>query len=186
MEITTTFIIAQIFGFLTLVFSVISVQMKRRANILLMFAIAGSLAGVVYWLLEAYSGLALNMIGVAATLIGAVLAQKDKMIPKWSLAAFGVLTVAIWVVFYQHPIDITVLVAQVVYFGALIFKNPNLVRVMMMLNMVSWLVYNAAVGAYLNVANNLFFLGSNVIALWRYRDKKKGKGKNAKVKNNKR
>jgi len=173
MEITLYFIIAQIFGSLTLSFSVISVQMKKRANILTMFAIAGSFASVAYFLLEAHSGLVLNTIGVVATIFGAVLARKDKMLPKWSLAVFAVLTIGIWAMFYESLIDISVLLAQVVYFGALAFKNPNLVRVMMMSNMICWLVYNAFVGAYANVANNVFFIISDTIALVRYRGKKK-------------
>jgi hypothetical protein len=183
MEITLEFIAAQIFGLLTLTFSVVSVQMKKRTNILLLFAIAGAFAAVAYWFLGAYNGLALDAIGVVATIFGLVLARKNKMLPKWSLVAFAILSIAIWAIFYTSPIDLAVLVAQIIYFGALAFKKPNLVRVMMMLNMLCWLVYNASVGAYANVANNLFFLGSDAIALWRYRG---GKRKNGKTKNNRR
>jgi len=185
MEITDAFIGAQIFGFLTLVFSVISVQMKKRANILLLFTIAAGFAGVVYWLLEAHSGFALNMIGAVACLLAAILARKDKLLPRWALAIFAFSTIGVWALVYETPIDVTVLMAQMFYFLALAVKEPNLVRAMMMLNMIGWMFYNISVGAFVNVANNTFFLISDSIAMIRYRKVNKGK-KRAKAKNHKR
>ena len=135
---------------------------------------ATALFGLQYFLLGAYTGLALDIAGVLRDI---VYYNKDK---KWASSnwwtVFWVLVMLVVGIFtYQNWISLLMTAAMMLNTVSFSFTKPKLVRTTILISSPLLLVYNILTGSIGGVINELFTEISSVVGIIRYDIKKKDK-----------
>ena len=76
------FIIAQFFGVLVIIANVVSMQMKKKKQIIFMFILANLFSAINFILLQGYSGAIICTFAIIQTFINKFFEKKDKQVPK--------------------------------------------------------------------------------------------------------
>lgn len=154
--------------------SVSSFQLNKHKHIMLVQIVATALFGLQYFLLGAYTGLALDIVGVLRDI---VYYNKDK---KWASSnwwtVFWVLVMLVVGIFtYQNWISLLMTAAMMLNTVSFSFTKPKLVRTTILISSPLLLVYNILTGSIGGVINELFTEISSVVGIIRYDIKKKDK-----------
>lgn len=160
-------IIAQIVGIVAMFFSVFSFQMNKHKQIMIMQIIATALFGVQYFMLGAYTGMALDAVGVVR---GLVFYHRDK---AWAshrswVVLFAVAFAAAGIITWQGPVSLLMTIAMVMNTFSFSFTKPKLVRSTILLSSPLLLIYNVLTGSIGGVINEACVEASSVIGLIRY------------------
>ena len=167
-------ILIQIIGIVAMICSVSSFQLNKHKHIMLVQILATALFGLQYFLLGAYTGLALDIAGVLRDI---VYYNKDK---KWASSnwwtVFWVLVMLVVGIFtYQNWISLLMTAAMMLNTVSFSFTKPKLVRTTILISSPLLLVYNILTGSIGGVINELFTEISSVVGIIRYDIKKKDK-----------
>lgn len=154
--------------------SVSSFQLNKHKHIMLVQIVATALFGLQYFLLGAYTGLALDIVGVLRDI---VYYNKDK---KWASSnwwtVFWVLVMLVVGIFtYQNWISLLMTAAMMLNTVSFSFTKPKLVRTTILISSPLLLVYNILTGSIGGVINELFTEISSVVGIIRYDINKKDK-----------
>jgi hypothetical protein len=163
-----TFIIAQvIFGIAALI-NIVAIQRKHKENILFMFSFSTLLCAVAFYLLEADSGALACLIMSIFTVICFVIDKKKKKVPI-GLATIFVLAIILANVFtVQGILDVLPVFASVLYVIGIVQVKEKMIRVLTFSNLILWIIYDCAMGAYTAILADGFFAISNGIAILRF------------------
>lgn len=158
---------------LSIFFFVGSVQFKEKKNILLVQGFASMSYFVVYFILGAYSGCAIELIEQTKDFVFYFFERKNKTIPVALLILFVLLLITASILTYDGIISLLPLIINLSYFISSYFKNPKYIRIVMLICGFIWLAYNLLIGAYIIIIGNVLEIGSAIISIIRYRDRKK-------------
>lgn len=155
MDISVSFIIAQIFGTISGLFLVFSGWQKTHKKILLFQIIDCSAAIISYLLLGGYSA----VIITSTALIRNILSYK-KIINKNITIFFIVLSII--TTFFTSDmskiINYTPLVASVLYTYSLSSYDANRIKKFLIVNSLLWLIYNISIRAYSSAVTSLVLI----------------------------
>ena len=168
-----TYILGQIFGLLGAVGVVVSLQMKKKWQILAVSVFVNICGAVNILLLDQFnSGVLLNLL--ACLQIGATTwhEHKEIPIPLWEKLVFLGLYLTLGIVGYARPLDLLSILAAVFYMCSVFQKKEQNVRLFLLGNMTTWAVYHAILGSTSLIAQ-LAGIASSLIALWRYKKTKR-------------
>ena len=164
---------AIIVGFVAMAVLVLSYQQKTRKWILICNITARCLFILQYIMLFAFEGMALDIVGVVGSLLAQ---QKDKPIirrhQKTVVIGVNVLIIAVGLGMYRNLFSLFPLVAVLLQIDALWCSKEKYVRLLSLIAVPWWLVYNFYCSAYGSVAGDLMSLFSLLIAVFRYDVKK--------------
>ncbi len=169
-------LIANGVGLVAVVLFVSSYQMKRRSSIIVCNAISRALYILQYVLLGAFSGAALDVIG----LISSVLAtRKDSpLIRKLRvpvLILINAAMLAVNVLLYESAWDVLPFIGVLLHTTAFWLTNEKKIRALSILGSPFWFAYNAHAMALGSAAGDVFTIISIGIAILRYDILKKRK-----------
>ena len=163
--------LGQICGVLVTVGAGVSMQMKKKQHIVLISAVVNILAALNILLLDQFgTGVIINLVATAQVFLSL---WHDKRGTEPSKAE-GILFLAVYIlcglVSFKGWLDILPIVAVVFYMFAIFQKEPQKLRVLMLGNAVSWMIYH---GVLRSTAIFAMFvnIGSTLISLYRYRKK---------------
>ena len=159
--------VTQIIGMAAMVFSVFSFQMNKHKQIMIMQIIATSLFGLQYFLLGAYTGMAVDIV---ATIRGIVFYNKDK---KWAqsniwIVLFVLMFILSGIVTWQGPASVLVTLAMILNTFSFSFTKPKLVRSTILISSPLVLIYNILTFSIGGVINEVCVEISSLIGLLRY------------------
>lgn len=165
-EWTPDFIIFQIIGFVGLLFSVLAFQCRSHKGIMIFRTLGELTFALQYFLLGAYTGGAMNLVGATRNaLFASLVAHGRTTLPCQIL--FSTFFVAFGIVTWQGCISIPVICAKVVTTVAYGIKNPKILRLLTFPTSVCWLVYNICSRSLAGVLCELFTCLSLIIAFIR-------------------
>lgn len=162
------FIVAQILGILGTACNVISMQLKKKEQILLCFVFAGIFFSANYLLLGGYTGAIVCMVATLQTFVSYILQRNGKEIPKWLIAVFFVLSFVGGIVTYQSIVDILPILGGITYTWAIIQKEEKYIRWISFTNYALWLVYDIFVKAYSTAISDGICIISTLIGIIRF------------------
>lgn len=192
-EVSTTFIqnpAAQIIGFLSLVFALLSFQQRSRFRILLFQMTASFLYSLQYFLIGAIVGGCLDLVSFGRTL---VFSQRDKR--RWACSPFiligfmvAMLVIGILTGFIGQSIgtgayawsdslgwiNALAICGSLLSTLALWMRDERLIRRISLLVGPCWIIYNFIVGSYFGVLSETIAMCSIITGIIRY-DLKKSK-----------
>ena len=160
-------IIAQIIGFIAMAIIVASFQQKTRKGILLY-----QLTAEVFWVLHygmigAYTGMALNILGVIRCYVYASRETKKWADKEYIPAIFFILSVATGIVSWKNAASLLPMAAVCITSFVLWSKKANIVRIYSYPGCVCWLIFNFISGSYAGVMTELFNLTSITVGILR-------------------
>lgn len=163
----------QILGFAAMGLGIGSFQLKTRKGILFMQLVASLLWTTHFFLLGKFTGAALNGVAI---LRNAVYMQKDRFswvrsaaVPAVTGAAFVLCGILTWDGF----MSIFPTAAMVLSSVSLYITEEKKIRIISLFVSPLWLIYDAWSFSVGGVAAEVFTIVSILLALWRFRTKKK-------------
>ncbi len=169
MDNTQLYIISQILAFFGIVLSVVAFQQEKKKQIL-NFTIASSLLyGIHYIFLNAWSGVANNVISVI----------RDCYIQRFGKKFHGIIPLLIFIGAYIVLTIITFdswrsllpLFAEVFYTIGVYYCNEQHLRIVKIVSCLLWLTYNSLVLSAIGVASDLLVITFTVFAYIRFNRK---------------
>lgn len=180
-----TVYIGQGIGIIGLLFAVISFQ-KNSSKGILLFQILASTAFILHFLLiGAYTGSALNFIGVVRNLlfyyIGSRRRNKSEnhANKKLWLYLFIVIYIIAGSLTYKNFYSIFPIVGTIFSTVSLWIKNPKYIRLVMLPSSPCWMIYNFVNMSIAGVMTELFVMSSLIVAMLRFDIFQAPKGKSS-------
>lgn len=159
--------IIQGIGGFGIIATVIAFQCKKHYWILFWRSISALIFVLQYFLLGAYTGVAMDFIGVGRNFIFAELVRREKKTWGWILAFTAVFLIA-GAATWQGWISIFIIAAKLISNAGYGNKNTLILRLMSLLTSVFWLIYNCYVFTLAGILCEAFAIGSILVALWRF------------------
>jgi len=159
-------IIIQLIGALGIIASIISFQLKKHNSILFFRTLNEFLFAIQYFLLGAYTGMAMNLIGCVRNIIFTKQVNKNKKTTS-GIVIFGFLFALFGIFTWQGKKSILIIIAKVLSTVAYGNKNPTIVRAIIFITSTSWLIYNYCVFSIAGVLCEAFTLISLIIGVIR-------------------
>lgn len=165
-------ILTQVIGIAAMLFSVFSFQMNKHKHIMIMQICATTLFGIQYFMLGAFTGMALDAV---ATARGFVFYHRDKKWAsgKWWIVLFAVLFIVMGAFTWQGPTSLLMILAMVLNTFSFSCTKPKLVRSTILISSPMVLIYNILTGSIGGIINEVFVEISSVVGMLRYDINKK-------------
>lgn len=166
-------IIPQIIGILAVAMFLLSYQQKKRVGIIVFNSVSRVLYILQYFLLGAFSGAVLDILGTIAVVIAA---KKNSPWIKKHLKAVILLIDSVMVIIglflCKSFYDLLPIAGILLHTGALWLNDERIIRRVSLIGSPFWFAYNLSSRAYGSAVGDLLTMGSIVIAMIRYRKKK--------------
>jgi len=166
------FIIAQIFGGLSIAASVCSMQFKNRKTILIALLCLNLFSALNLILLGSFSAAYITLFAILEMIVNYLFERKKKSTPKPVVVLYILVNIALGALTFAKPLDLLPLLAAIIFCFTVLTKDEQSIRKLMFLNQSLWLIFDLSVGAYVLVGSNILTLVSTAIALYRFRNKK--------------
>ena len=166
------FYIAQFFGILGIIASVLSLQFKKRKHILIALFLLNLFSALNFLFLGAYSSTYICFFAELEMLINLIFEKKKKDVPIVVIGIYIVINIILGLFTYKSSLDILPILCAIIYCMTILTKKESNIRKLMFANQSTWLVYDIIVKAYMFSISNILTLISIIIAMFRY-DRKK-------------
>lgn len=166
--------IANVVGIIAVIVFVLSYQQKTRKGIVLSNVISRGLYVVQYFLLFAFEGAILDILGMIASVLAQ---QKDKPFIKKHLKfivlGMNLIIVIAGILLYKNIFSLLPMMGVLLHTGAFWLSNEKHIRIVSLLGSPFWLVYNIYSMAYGSAIGDMMTIASIVLAMFRYDYKRK-------------
>lgn len=159
-------IIIQMIGGFGILASIISFQCKKHNSILFFRTLNEFIFAIQYFLLDAYTGMIMNLIGCVRNIIFTKQITQNKKTTITTII-FGVMFFIFGLSFWQGPKSILIIIAKILSTLAYGNKNTSIVRGIIFVTSTSWLIYNYCVFSVAGVICEAFTLVSLIIGVIR-------------------
>lgn len=165
-EISIWEIVKQGVGILGIIAAILAFQCKKHRNIMIFRTANEMLFAVQYFMLGAYTGMAMNIIGSTRNMTFAYMVERKKstMAARYIFSA----VILIFILFTWEGLKSLLSgIAKTVSTFAYGSSRTSLLRILTLCTGMAWLIYNALVRSYAGVACELFTLISVVTGIIR-------------------
>ena len=154
----SNFIIAQIFGVIGIIFSVLSMQMKTKKNIMIMLLCLNLASALNFLFLDSISGSLVCFFAVFETFLNYLFDSKNKRVPVYVIAFYVVVNLILGFSTYKSIIDLIPIVCALIYCATVCTNREFIIRKEMFANQTLWLIYDIIVKAYMFSISNILTL----------------------------
>lgn len=163
-----TFIIAQIFGLLGALSMLLSSWQKTRKRVLVLITLDSIFYFIQYLLLGALSGALSNIIGIIRTTIF-MNKEKNKLLQK-DITLYLIITlyIIIGIFSYDGIISMFPVIVSILYSVILWQDNIKTIRIGTVIMILSWVIYNISVGAYVGALIETILFISSLLAVIKF------------------
>lgn len=161
------FVIAQICGIVVLLSMIIGVHFKTKEKILLSNVLANTAAIFQYLLLSALTGALVSLLNTIRCVVFYLIKKKDLQPSLLVLLLFEVITIIAGIITWQDIYSILPIIGTMIYTYGLWQDNITTIRITSALVCLGWLVYDATVGAIVDLIQKTTQTISSIIALMR-------------------
>lgn len=162
------FIVAQIIGILLIILNVISMQLKKKKNIVFILLLINLLAAINLMMLGSYTGSIICFFAVIQIIINNIFERKEKEISKEILGIYIIISIICGVITYKTMFDILPIISSILFTITIIQKKEKNIRRIHLINMSLWVVYDFISAAYTNVISDSITLVSDLVGIYRF------------------
>jgi len=159
--------IAQLFGILGFIFSIITYQQNTHKRIVFIQLLGNISFATHFYLLGAYTGAILNAVGLVRCVVYMFKAKKWAS-SAWWIVLFSFICVIVCIISWEGPISLLPAVAMVFTSIAFGLDNPKRTRQFSIPSSPLWLIYNALNQSYGGVMTESFNIISILVGMLRY------------------
>ena len=156
----------QLIGFAGIIAGFISFQCRTHSKVMLFRTANELLFALQYFLLGAYTGVAMNIVGSTRNLIFAYEVGKGKR-TVYSRIIFSVLFVLMGIFTWQGAKSIMIITAKILTTVSYGMRKLNIIRILSFVSCSCWLIYNIFIGSWAGIMCELITLVSVVTAIIR-------------------
>ena len=150
-------------GLLGAVFAFIAFQCKKHFAIMIVKMCSALCFVVQFALMKAYTGLAMNIFGVAVLVTDAILVAKNiKTLPFVIISSM--LCVALGVFFWVSTASLLAIAGELIVTVACGIKNPQYLRYVYFFGSLCWLIYDSIYFTLGGIITEVFSIISIIIA----------------------
>lgn len=164
-----SYYIAQILGVIVTVGVIITLQMKKKKQMLVISVFVNALSAANILLLDGFnSGVIVCTVAVFQLIVSIIHEYRGTQSGRAEKIIFLILYVAGGVLGINGPIDVLSSVAALFYMLAVFQKKEQHIRLLLLANLATWTVYHGIIGSTAIFAQIAGMI-SSLIALYRYR-----------------
>ena len=160
------FYIAQGIGFISMILAFISFQQNEKKKFLFIQAACGAAFALHFFLLSAFTGVAMNFIAIPRGLIFAQEYEKKKQL------FFTILFIGLFMVFgiitWEGPMSIFPIMGMSLSTVVFSLKKPGHIRLLSLPISLFWVIYNIVSLSVAGVITESFVILSILIAIFRF------------------
>lgn len=160
-------ILIQGIGFIGIALNIIAVQFNKHWQIVLLKTLGSGLFVVQYILLKAYTGAAMDGIGILRNIIFIFAVQKGKPTLIW-IIFFSALTIALGIATFEGYISLLAITAKLLSCISYGINNARAIRMINLPSSGCWLVYNGLHFSLAGILNEILVIISIIIAEIRF------------------
>ena len=166
------FVVAQIFGILGIIASVLSMQFKKRKHILIALLLLNLFSALNFVFLGSLSSAYVCFFAIIEMIINYIFEKNNKDVSKGVICIYIIINIILGMISYKTLIDILPIACALLYCGTILTKKETNIRKLMLANQSTWLVFDIVVKAYTFSISNILTIISTLIAMKRYDYKK--------------
>ena len=166
------FIVAQLFGVLTIISNVIAMQMKNKKQIIFCYFLANLFSAINFVLLQSYSGAIICLFAMVQTFINNIFEKKEKKLPKTIIALYIIISILLGAVTFRSMIDILPIICSILYTLIIIQNKEKNIRKIALINIIIWVLYDIVCKAYTASISDSITTISTLIGIYRFDIKK--------------
>lgn len=179
------YILAQILGFGAMICNVISLQQKRKKNLLLYQLLVSGLFTMSFFLLGAYAAFLQNVVATARNILFSRGKFSEKQSRSWTWVFIGLFLLAYVLTFVLFGEEFNVrnaiinglpTAAMCIMSVAFGLKSVFKIRALAIINAVLWLTYSIIYMSMGDIVSEVLAIVSSVVGIIRYDLKKTDKG----------
>lgn len=171
-------LIVNVVSLLSIVLFIMSVQFKKKKDILIVQTLSSICYMTVYAILGAVTGCITELVEQTKNIVFIGYEKKNKEIPLIALLFFIFLLFLITIFTYDGWNSVIPLIIYILYFLSSYLKNPKHIRITMIICALIWMVYNYSIGAKLMIIGNILEVVSAAVALARFKEESTNNKKN--------
>ena len=160
-------VFVQAIGFIGIALNIVAVQFNKHWQIILFKTLGSAMFVVQYILLKAYTGAAMDGIGILRNIIFIFTVKSGKPTLLW-IIFFAVLTVTFGVLTFEGYISFLAIGAKLLSCIAYGINNPRTIRYLGLPTSMLWVTYNSIHISIAGVINEILVTSSIIIAEIRY------------------
>ena len=167
------FIIAQTFGIIALILTVISVQFKTKEKIVMCSVLANIVVAIQFFLLNAVTGGVISIINAIRCIVFYIYKKKDLKPSIITLIIFEIVAVVSGCISWQNIWSLIPILVTILYTYGLWQDNVKVIRITTGIVGGGWAIYDLIVRAYVGALQETSQLISAVISIYRNKNKEK-------------
>lgn len=165
-------ILAQILGFIALIFIVLSYQNTKKEKFLLIQIFANIFFGLQYFTLKAFSALCSSIVSLIRTIVFFKYEKQNKKAPFLILIVI-LITISILGIFtFEGIYSLIPIAIALAYSYGTWQNNLKLTYIIGIIASILWIYYNFLVGAYVSIIGSVFELLASLIGFIKLNIKK--------------
>ena len=134
------FTVAQIFGVIGILFSVLSMQMKTKRNIMIMLLCLNLASALNFLFLNSISGSLVCFFAVIETFVNYLYDSKNKKVSLYIIVFYVIVNLILGISTYKYFLDIIPIACALLFCTTVCTKNESKIRKLMFGNQSLWLV----------------------------------------------
>lgn len=174
------YVVSQFFAATGTILALISMQQKKKIQILNFNTLASASAVLHYLFLGAWAGVATKLVSTTRNITAAYEAHNHKTSRILPLIFVGFYVVS-GILTFESAFSLLPMMGTVVFTIVIYFGNAKTIRYGAGFASLMWLIYNIYTFSVVGIVSEMIFIANDLIAIWRYRDEK-NKKKNRKNK----
>lgn len=165
------FIIAQTFGIIALILTVISIQFKTKEKIVMCSVLANIVVAIQFFLLDAITGGVISIINAIRCIVFYIYKKKDLKPSIITLIIFEIVAIISGCISWQNIWSLIPILVTVLYTYGLWQDNVKVIRITTGIVGGGWAIYDLIVKAYVGALQETSQLISAIIAIYRNKNK---------------
>lgn len=166
-DLELSFIMAQVFGLLTALVSIYTVQLKDMKPILLLNVLCNVLSVVTFYFAGGMSGAWVCLIAIIQSLWIYDYTRQGRSFPVWLNYIFIALYSGAILFTMKYAYDLLPGLAAIMYALGAVQKDSGKYRLFILVNSLSWIVFDLFTGAYTMIITHGLILVSILVAMIR-------------------
>ena len=155
-----TFLIAQVFGAISILLNIIVVQFKTKEKILIGMIISNLVVATQFFLLNAITGGIISLINVIRCFVFYLFKV---------LLIFEIIVIVSGIISWQNIWSILPIFATIIYTYAIWQDDVLTIKYISAITGLTWAIYDIIVRAYVGVIQGIIQFISSIIAIIRYK-----------------
>ena len=172
MELTWFDVLVQGIGFVGIALNIFAVQFNKHWQIILLKTLGSLMFVIQYAFLKAYTGMAMDVIGIIRNLLFIFSVQSNKNTLPW-IIVFSLLTLIVGVITFESIVSLLAIVAKLLSCISYGMKSPRVIRALNLPSSTCWLIYNSIYFSVAGLMNEILVITSIIIAEVRLYHKQK-------------